>query len=403
MIATEQWRQAAKALRANWLRAALTALGIVIGVASLVDLTAVSAGARAGVADDLNRLGPNIVIVDGELLSSGAGHSAGSDRTLSPADIEALGQLPAVTAAAPHQALDLTISSGRSQAATPVIGVTRAFEAIHNYTVKAGRLLTGSDERFGSSVIVLGEKPLAKLFASPAAAIGRTVRINDQELTVIGALAHKGKLGQDDLDNQALVPLSLAKRTILGGENIRSVDVQVRSDQLIQATQDNMTALLRARHNLPAASADDFSMEDQASLIKASQSATSIFRTLTIALGAIAMLVGGIGIMNIMLVSVTERTREIGIRKAVGAPPSVIRRQFLIEASMLSVLGGIAGAVLGLATAGLLDTFAGLRTIVAPASIAIAVASAVTVGLFFGYYPARRAAALDPLEALRAD
>jgi putative ABC transport system permease protein len=401
MKITELGRLATRALRANWLRAMLTALGVVIGVASLVDLTAVSAGAQAGVADDLRRLGPNVVIVDGEYITAGTTNLTSTDRTITPSDLQAISRLPVVTGVAPHQALDLAIAYGGSKVSTSVVGISPSFEAIHNYEVRAGRLLTSSDIRFGSSVIVLGERPLRRLFGSPAAAIGKTVRIQEHEFTVAGALAHKGKLGQDDLDNQAFVPLSLARRVLLGGDNVRSVDVRVRSDGDIHAVQDQMTALLRRQHRLPASSPDDFSMEDQASIVKTAQSATGIFRGLTIGLGAIALLVGGIGIMNIMLVSVTERTREIGIRKAVGAEPRTIRRQFLAEATMLSLLGGLIGVVLGVGGAGAADRLAGLRTVISPTSIVIAVAVSVSVGLFFGYYPARRAAGLDPLEALR--
>lgn len=401
MISLELLRLAARALRSNLLRATLTALGVVIGVASLVDLTAVSAGAQAGVADDLRRLGPNVIIVDGEFITTGTTNRTATDRTITPSDLRAISRLPMVTGVAPHMALDLAIAYGGANVSTPVVGATPSYEAIHNYSVSAGRPLIGADVRFGSSVIALGEKPLRKLFPSARAAIGTTVRIQDREFTVVGTLAHKGKLGSDDLDNQAFVPLSLARRVLLGGDNVRSVDVRVRSDKDIQAVQDQMTALLRREHRLLASSPDDFSMEDQASIVKTAQSATGIFRALTIALGGIALLVGGIGIMNIMLVSVTERTREIGIRKAVGAEPRSIRRQFLTEAVMLSLLGGVLGVLVGVTGAVLASSIAGVRTVISPQPIAIAFAVSVSVGLFFGYYPARRAAALDPLDALR--
>jgi putative ABC transport system permease protein len=397
----ELWRLAGRALRGNWLRATLTALGVVIGVASLVDLTAVSAGARAGVADDLRRLGPNVIIVDGEFITAGTTNLTATDRTITPSDLQAISRLPMVTGVAPHTALDLAIASGGANVSTPVVGIGPSYEAIHNYSVSAGRPLIGADVRFGSSVIALGEKPLRKLFPSAQAAIGKTVRIQGHEFTVVGTLAHKGKLGADDLDNQVFVPLSLARRVLLGGENVRSVDVRVRSEGDIRTAQEEMTALLQRLHRLPASSPNDFSMEDQASIVKTAQSATGIFRVLTIALGAIALLVGGIGIMNIMLVSVTERTHEIGIRKAVGADPRSIRGQFLTEAVMLTLLGGLLGVIIGVAGVELASRIGGLRTVISPGSIIVAFAVSVSVGLFFGYYPARRAARLDPLEALR--
>jgi putative ABC transport system permease protein len=218
---------------------------------------------------------------------------------------------------------------------------------------------------------------------------------------VIGVQARKGKLGGENLDARIFVPLPIVTRVLLGGANTKSIGVRVRSEADIQPAMDAIGTLLRRQHKLLPSYADDFSIEDQASLVKQAQSATKTFRVLTFALGGIALLVGGIGIMNMMLVSVHERTREIGIRKSVGADPLRIQLQFLIEAVVLSTLGGVAGVLLGIAATRLVGSLAGWQTLVTAPSLAFAFAVALAVGLFFGYYPARRASRLDPIAALR--
>ncbi len=398
----EQFRIALAALRANWFRAMLTALGVVIGVASLVDVTAVSAGAQQEVTDSLRRLGANVVLVDGEFITIGTGQSA-SERTLTPEDAAAIAKLPTVDAVAPHQDLEsITLSAGRNNTVTHLYGVTPAYADVYNQSAGRGRLLSAADADFGRSVIVLGTVPAARLFPDRSP-IGETVRVGSHEFEVIGVQARKGKLAGENLDNRSYVPLSVVLRALLGGTATKSIGVRVRSAMEIEVTMDAITELLRRQHNLPAAYADDFSAEDQAESVKAEQKATGTFRLLTFALGGIALLVGGIGIMNMMLVSVRERTREIGIRKSVGADPWAVQTQFLIEAVVLSTSGGVAGLLVGIASTRLIGAFAGLPTVVVPGSLVLAFVVAVAVGLFFGYYPARRAARLDPIAALRYD
>ncbi len=396
----EHWRIAIGALRANWFRAVLTALGVVIGVGSLVAVAAVSAGAQKEVSDSIRRLGANVVLVDGEFISVGTGQSA-TERTITPADVAAISQLPMVTAVAPHQDIEsLTVSAGRHQTTTRLFGITPAYSDIYNQTVQQGRLISPTDVSFGRSVMVLGQDVQAKLFPGENA-IGKTVRVGSHEFEVIGLQTRKGKLADENLDNRLFVPLPLVLRVLLGGANTKSVGVRVRSESEIEAAQDEISSLLRDQHNLPASYADDFSTEDQAALVKEAQRATTTFRVLTFALGGIALLVGGIGIMNMMLVSVRERTREIGIRKSVGASPRTVQTQFLIEAIVMSTLGGLIGVVGGIAVTRLIGTLAGWETLIDPASVVIALCVALGVGLFFGFYPARRAARLDPVAALR--
>ena len=396
----EQWRIALGALRANWFRAALTALGVVIGVASLVGVTAVSAGAQSEVRDSIRRLGGNVVKVDGEFITIGTSQSA-TDRTITPQDVAAIARLPMVTAVAPHQDIEsIVVSAGRNQANTWLVGVTPTYAHIQNQHAISGRLISATDASFGRSVMLIGQVAAAKLFPGQDP-IGKTVRVGNHEFDVIGVQNRRGKLADEDLDNRIFVPLRLVTQVLLGGINVVHVDALVRSEAEIEPALDGISSVLRDQHNLPASYPDDFSAEDQASIVKEGQRATGTFRVLTFALGGIALLVGGIGIMNMMLVSVRERTREIGIRKSVGADPWKVQVQFLVEAVVLSTLGGIAGVLAGVGATRLITIFAGWQTIIGAGSLLFAFVVALGVGLFFGYYPARRAARLDPIAALR--
>ena len=400
MTVLEPWRIALGALRANWFRAFLTALGVVIGVASLVAVAAVSAGAQAGVARNLRLLGSNVVVADGELISVGPVQTA-TDRVMTPADAAAIAKLPMITAVAPHQDIEgIVVSAGRQKTNTWLVGMNATYARIHNRPVAEGRQISATDVAYGRSVVVLGPTPRARLFPGTNA-LGKVVRIGAHELEVVGVLARRGSLGGNNLDNQIFIPLPIATRVLLGGIDTRSIDVSVRSESEVNAAIGAIGTLLRRQHRLPSSYPDDFSIEDQASILKTAQSASTTFRVLTFALGGIALLVGGIGIMNMMLVSVRERTREIGIRKSVGADPLRIQTQFLIEAVVLSTLGGVAGVAAGIASTRVIGSLAGWQTLVSPGSLAVAVSVALAVGLFFGFYPARRAARLAPIAALR--
>jgi ABC-type antimicrobial peptide transport system permease subunit len=399
--ALENLRLAFGALRANWFRAVLTALGIVIGVGSLVAVTAVSAGAQRQVAESIRRLGSNVVLVDGEFITIGTGQTA-TDRTITPQDVAAISKLPTVTEVAPDQDMEsLTMSAGRHTTITHLFGVTPSFADVYNQTASRGRLISQVDISFGRSVIVLGTVPAGRLFPGRDP-IGGTVRIGSHEFDVVGVQARRGTLGGgENLDNRAFVPLPLVLGVLMGGTTTKSVSVRVRSESEIGTTMEAIATLLRKQHNLPPSYADDFSLEDQAAFVKESQQATTTFRVLTFALGGIALLVGGIGIMNMMLVSVHERTREIGIRKSVGADPRRVQLQFLIEAVVLTTLAGAAGIIAGIAATRVIGSLIGWPTAISWGSLLLGFTVAVAVGLFFGYYPARRAARLDPIAALR--
>jgi putative ABC transport system permease protein len=396
----EHWRIALAALRANWFRAVLTAVGVVIGVASLIAVTAVSAGAQKQVADSIRRLGGNVVKVDGEFISIGTRQSV-TDRTITPEDVSLIENLPMVTQVAPHQAIEsLTVSAGRNQTNTWLEGVTATYSAVQNQRAQRGRLISDSDVSFGRSVVVLGVDAGAMLFPGEDP-MGKTVRVGSREFEVIGIQARRGKLADENLDNRMFIPLPILTRVLLGGRNVVHVDVRIRSEAEIEPAMDEITTLLRDQHQLPAAYPDDFSAEDQAEIVKEAQRATTTFRILTFALGGIALLVGGIGIMNMMLVAVHERIREIGIRKSVGASPWNVQAQFLTEAVVLSTLGGCIGVLAGIGATASISDFAGWQTLISTPSLLAAFSVAVGVGLFFGYYPARRAARLDPIAALR--
>jgi putative ABC transport system permease protein len=396
----EQWRIALGALRANWFRAVLTALGVVIGVAALVAVTAVSAGAQAEVANSIRNLGGNVVKVDGEFITIGTSQSA-TDRTITPEDVAAIAKLPMITTVAPHQDIEsLVVSAGRYKTNTWLVGMTASYADIQNQHAVAGRLISAADVSFGRDVMVLGLVAAANLFPGQNP-IGKTVRVGNREFEVIGIQNRRGKLADENLDNRIFVPLPIVTRVLLGGVNTVHVDALVRTEAEIEPALDEITVLLRTQHKLPPSYPDDFSAEDQASIVKEGQKATTTFRVLTFALGGIALLVGGIGIMNMMLVSVRERTREIGIRKSVGADPLKVQLQFLVEAVVLSTLGGIAGVLAGIGATRLISVFAGWQTLVGVTSLFLSFGVALAVGLFFGYYPARRAARLDPIAALR--
>jgi putative ABC transport system permease protein len=396
----ENWRIAIDSLHANWFRAILTALGIVIGVSALIAVTAVSAGARKEVADSIRRLGGNVIKVDGEFISIGTRQSP-TDRTITPQDIAAIQELPTVNAVSPHQAIEsLTVAAGRNQTITWLEGVTESYSVVQNQRARRGRLVSASDVAYGRNVIVLGLVASANLFPGENP-VGRKVRIGNREFEVIGVQDRRGSLADENLDNRVFIPLPILTRVMLGGSNVVHVDVKVGDEADIEPTIGTMEDLLRENHKLPDTYPDDFSVEDQAEIVKEAQRATTTFRILTFSLGGIALLVGGVGIMNMMLVSVQQRFREIGIRKSVGAGPWAVQAQFLTEAVVLSILGGVAGVIAGIATTRSISGLAGWETIIGAPSVVAAFAAALAVGLFFGYYPARRAAHLDPIAAIR--
>jgi putative ABC transport system permease protein len=392
MNAFELLRLALSRLRTSRLRAALTMLGVVIGVASVVALVGVGQGTTANITSRLAGLGTNLLTI------SPTGRSSTSPLTLE--DAAAIAKVDGIAAVAPELQTSTSIVAGTKTTTTSVIGTSAAYAQVRAYDVWQGAFLTDALTDRGVRVAVLGATTASDL-GLDASSIGSTIQVGGLPFTVIGILQPKGGSGFQNPDDQVLVPLAAVSKYFVAGDSIRTIGVSVASaDQMTEAT-NAITALLRDRHELAATATADFQVFNQTQLLDA---ASSISATLTLLLGGIAsisLVVGGIGIMNIMLVSVRERTREIGIRKAVGARGRDILAQFLIEALTLSLLGGLIGIVLGLAVSALIGQLAGWGFQFNPATVAAAVLFSLAVGVVFGVWPARMAARLDPISALR--
>jgi putative ABC transport system permease protein len=390
--ALELLRLALSRLRTSRLRAALTMLGVVIGVASVVALVGVGQGTTANITTRLAGLGTNLLTV------SPTGRSSTQPLTLE--DAAAIARVDGIAAVAPELQTSTSVVAGTKTTTTSVIGTSAAYAQVRAYDVWQGSFLTDALTDGGLRVAVLGATTASDL-GLDATSIGTTVQIGGLPFTVIGILQPKGGTGFQNPDDQVLVPLAAVSKYFVSGDSIRTIGVSVATDDQMTAATDAITALLRDRHQLAATATADFSVFNQTQLLDA---ASSISATLTLLLGGIAsisLIVGGIGIMNIMLVSVRERTREIGIRKAVGARGRDILAQFLIEALTLSLLGGLIGIVLGLAVSALIGQLAGWGFQFNPTTVAAAVLFSLAVGVVFGVWPARMAARLDPISALR--
>jgi putative ABC transport system permease protein len=390
--ALELLRLAVSRLRTSRLRAALTMLGVVIGVGSVVALVGVGQGTTTNITTRLASLGTNLLTV------SPTGRQATSTLTLE--DAAAIARVDGVAAVAPELQTSSSIVVGTKSTTTSVIGTSAAYALVRAYDVWQGTFLSDALTQRGLRVAVLGATTASDL-GLDASSIGSTIQVGGLPFTVIGILQPKGGSGFQNPDDQVLVPLAAVSKYFVAGDAIRTIGVSVVSDDRMTEVTNAITALLRDRHELAAADAADFQVFNQTQLLDA---ASSISATLTLLLGGIAsisLIVGGIGIMNIMLVSVRERTREIGIRKAVGARGRDILAQFLIEALTLSLLGGLIGIALGLAVSALIGQLAGWGFQFNPTTVAAAVLFSLAVGVVFGVWPARQAARLDPISALR--
>ncbi len=391
MSTFELLRLAFSRLRTSRMRAALTMLGVVIGVASVVALVGVGQGTTSNISDQLSSLGTNLLTVS---------PNGGSDTTLTLEDAEAIGELESVGSVAPELSTSLLVEAGDESTTTTVIGTSAAYPTVRAYDIWQGTFLTDVSVDRDLRVAVLGATTADDLGLA-AADLGSEISIAGIPFKVIGILQAKGGSGFQDPDDQVMVPVGAVQKYFVGGDALRTIGVSVaRADQM-DATTAELTALLRDRHELAAGDDDDFSVFDQTQLLEA---ASSISGTLTLLLGGIAsisLVVGGIGIMNIMLVSVRERTREIGIRKAIGARGRDILAQFLVEALTLSLLGGLIGIVVGLSVSALIAQLAGWDFSFNPSTIVTAVLFSLAVGVVFGVWPARQAARLDPITALR--
>ena len=403
-------RIALHALRVNKLRSLLTMLGIIIGVAAVIIMISIGHGAQARVEEQLKSLGSNLLIIlPGSTAASGVRLGSSSVQTLTEDDATALMRdIPEIQAAGAAVRGSAQLVVGNQNWATVVMGVTPEYLEARGWEVVAGRSLVASDMSGSGKVILLGQTTATQLFGD-SDPIDQVVRVKNVPMTVVGVLDRKGQsLGGNDQDDIAMVPIHTARARILGQaqgklKRVGSISVKVRDGVDLEDVQDNMRQLLRQRHRLQSGQDDDFSLRNLTETLQAEEASSRVMTLLLAAVAGVSLLVGGIGIMNIMLVSVTERTREIGLRMAVGARGRDILWQFLVESTALSLVGGAIGIVLGVGGAWLVGHFADWRIELEVTAIVLATGFAALVGIFFGYYPARKAAALLPIEALRRE
>ena len=399
---------ALRALSTNWLRSMLTMLGIIIGVAAVITMIAIGGGARQRVEEQIKALGTNIMLVlPGAMTSGGVRLGAQTGQTLTQEDALAItAEVPEVQAAAASLRSSTQVVAGNTNWSTSVMGTTGDYLEVRYWPIEAGRNIDDADLAGSAKVVLLGQTVARELFGD-ADPIDQTVRVRKLPLQVIGVLSRKGQSSMgSDQDDVILVPLSTYRNRIEGMsagriKRVGAISVKVRDGQSMDDAGDKIGVLLRQRHRLPSGADDDFRLRNLSEMLQAHEESSRVMSLLLAAVAGVSLVVGGIGIMNIMLVSVTERTREIGLRMAVGARARDILGQFLIEAVTLSLVGGAIGIVIGLLATWAIGSLAGWQVVLAAESILLAVGFSAAVGVFFGYYPARRAAGLLPIDALR--
>lgn len=403
MIFLATFKIAARALRRNTLRTLLTMLGIIIGVGAVIAMVSIGNGAKAQVEAAIASLGQNVILImSGNMRRGGVGMGFGSAGTLTKEDYQAIQrEVAGVQAVSPEVRASAQVAAGNQNLMTQILGVGTDYIDIRSWRVAGGSMFTEQDVRNANKVAVIGKTTSQQIFGD-GDPVGQIIRIKNAPFTVVGLLAPKGmSMMGSDQDDVIMIPYTSAMTRLTGATTFRSFSVQAAGASLLSSVQDEISELLRQRHRIQAGREDDFTVRTQQEI---SEAATSTSKIMTVLLGAIAsvsLLVGGIGIMNIMLVSVTERTREIGVRLAVGARSRDILLQFLIEAVTLSVLGGLIGIVLGIGTSRILSAKMNWPTLTSTNSIVIAFIFSAAIGIFFGFYPARKAAQLDPIDALR--
>ncbi|MFO7623690.1 MAG: ABC transporter permease [Anaerolineales bacterium] len=399
-----------KGLLRNKLRSLLTMLGIIIGVAAVIIMIAVSAGTEKTIEEQITGLGTNLVFVQSAFsrMGPGGGGASASTGGLVYDDAVALAtQVKGVTDVAVEQQSVETVKAGSASLdGIPILGTTPGFPAVRDMNIASGRYFTQEEVDRNQKVVVLGSSLAVELYGE-APAVGQSLSIGTTKFTVIGVFEEKGMVGDQDYDSRVYMPITVVFQKYtpsqfarVMGDRVRMIYVKVDDSIPLEETILQIQLLLARRHDVSLEEAD-FTITTQQDIIQTQESTTEAFRNLLAWVAAVSLLVGGIGIMNIMLVSVTERTREIGIRQAVGAAPNDIRWQFLTEALLLSLVGGLMGVALGVGGAWLFGELGGMRTVVVPESILLAFTSAAGVGVFFGYYPANKAAQMDPIQALR--
>ncbi len=403
MKASNLVKVAARSIRKNKMRTLLTMLGIIIGVGAVIVMVAVGEGARSEIQAQINNLGTNmIVITPGSSSQGGVSRGAQSFNRLTVDDAEKIvREATLVSAVSPVVFTRTQAIGGDGNWRTTINGVSADYVTIRDWPLQSGLFFDQSELRSVRKVAILGKTVADNLFPNQDP-VGQSVQLRNVPFTIIGVLAEKGQTANGtDQDDVIFVPYTTAQTRLSGWSRIFQILASTYSHQDIPAAQAEISLIMRESHGLSEWEEDDFTIRNQTDLAEAAQGTTEVMAMLLAAIASISLLVGGIGIMNIMLVSVTERTREIGIRMAVGARGKDVLTQFLIEAIVMSVLGGIIGVGIGFAGSSLLGRFTGWSTVISPETVAIALVFSAGVGIFFGFYPARKAAGLDPIEALR--
>ena len=390
-------------LRANKLRSGLTMLGIVIGIGSVIAVVALGTGAKQSVQERIAKLGTTLLQVNAQRIAQGGVQLADAKR-MTMADVKMLEERATkLSAIQPQQDQRLMVQYGRQNSQSSVTGTTPNFLEVRKYKLAAGRMFTSQDNEARRRVTVLGATPLGNLgITEPSQIIGELVRIRGLQFEVIGVLAPKGQVsGFGDPDDQVLIPFETGRWRVFGTDRLNDINLLAMHEDSVNAAMEEVASIMRRSHKLRPGKPDDFTIRNQADFLNTLGATTEVFTYLLSGIATVSLLVGGIGIMNIMLVSVTERTREIGIRKALGATKLTILTQFLAEAITLCLFGGVIGVAVGAGTAWTLRTSFGWTTVIVPSSIVTAFVFSGLVGVLFGVWPARRAARLDPIIALR--
>jgi putative ABC transport system permease protein len=392
-------------LRLNRVRTGLAMLGVVIGIGSVIALVSLGQASQKSIETQIKSLGSNLLTISpGAQMEGGIRGAQGGSRTLTNEDAAAIASSPEVTAisqVAPEYSSRSQVVAGRNNTNTQVVGVTPEYVEVRNLGVSSGSFISDSNLEARSKVAVLGPQTVTDLFGENANPVGQTIRIEGQAFSVIGVTASKGGTGFQNQDDRVYIPLTTAQKVLFGVNHLSSIGVTAQSEAVMEEARNQIGYLLLARHKLKDPTQADFSIFSQEDILGTATQVTSTFTTLLSGIAAISLVVGGIGIMNIMLVTVTERTREIGLRKALGAKKKIITYQFLIEAVIITFVGGLIGALVGILVSSLLTNYMSLPFTISLAAILLAFGVSTGIGILFGWYPARKAANLEPIEALR--
>lgn len=404
MLISDLYQETISAITSNRIRSGLTILGIVIGIGSVIAMVAIGQGAQASIESSISSIGSNLITVTpGNQKSFGAGPSAGqgSAQSLTTADADALKDLQGVKAVAAEVTKRYQVVAGAKNTNTTIDGTVVDYVQVKSLEMEEGNFLTDQDNKSMNRVAVLGPSTRDDLFGSSTSAIGKTIMINKSPFRVIGVTKTKGGSGFGNQDDRIYVPIITVQKLMVGDDYVSNINVSAVDQASLATVQQAITDTLLARHKITDPAQADFRTMNQADIAATASSITSTFTMLLSAIAGISLLVGGIGIMNMMLTNVTERTREIGLRKAIGAKPNDISNQFLAEAVMLTFLGGLIGIILGWGLAQIVSKFAGIATSISMSSVLLAFGVSAGIGIVFGYYPARRAAKMSPIDALR--